>query len=143
MLNCERLPQINGAFGPKLKELELTGTQLHTLTLDAFEGIEGHELMLVVRGTSLRELPANFIDMFANVAHFSLDLRDNRLRHLGLGTLYNETQAGPWEWTGTRILKGTVRTKQSKKHWKQGPASFGQPFFGCFGTRTEGLGMKL
>ena len=105
-IELARPRQINGAFGPKLKELELTGTELHTLTLDAFEGIEGHELMLVVRGTSLEELPANFIDMFANVAHLSLDLRDNRLRRLDMEVFYNETEAGPWQWTGTGILKG-------------------------------------
>ena len=74
--------------------------------MDAFEGIEGHELMLVVRDTSLEELPVNFIDMFANVAHLSLDLRDNRLRHLGMEVFYNETESGPWQWTGTGILKG-------------------------------------
>ena len=30
--------QILGAFGPKLKELEITGEALHSITLDAFEG---------------------------------------------------------------------------------------------------------
>ena len=29
---------ISGAFGPKLKELEITGPNLRYLTLDAFEG---------------------------------------------------------------------------------------------------------
>ena len=30
--------QILGAFGPKLKEIEITGKALHSVTLDAFEG---------------------------------------------------------------------------------------------------------
>lgn len=31
--------QILGAFGPKLKEIIITGPNLHTLTADAFEGM--------------------------------------------------------------------------------------------------------
>ena len=62
--------------------------------------------MLVVRDTSVEELPLNFIDMFANVAHLSLDLRDNRLRRLDMEVFYNETENGPWQRTGTGILKG-------------------------------------
>ena len=30
--------QILGAFGPKLKEIEITGKDLQSITLDAFEG---------------------------------------------------------------------------------------------------------
>ena len=30
--------QILGAFGPKLKEIEITGKELQSITLDAFEG---------------------------------------------------------------------------------------------------------
>ena len=32
--------QILGAFGPKLKEIEITGDALHSITLDAFEGMK-------------------------------------------------------------------------------------------------------
>ena len=38
--------QILGAFGPKLKELELTGHNLTSVTLDAFEGKENELLHL-------------------------------------------------------------------------------------------------
>ena len=41
--------QILGAFGPKLRELELTGRHLDSVTLDAFEGIESYELLLTIR----------------------------------------------------------------------------------------------
>ena len=34
--------QILGAFGPKLKEIEISGEALHSITLDAFEGEKIH-----------------------------------------------------------------------------------------------------
>jgi hypothetical protein len=40
----------------KLKELEITGP-LHTVTMDAFEGIESYELKLSIRGTNIKSLP--------------------------------------------------------------------------------------
>jgi hypothetical protein len=52
--------QILGAFGPKLKELEITGP-LHTITMDAFEGIESYELKLSIRGTNVKSLPTGLI----------------------------------------------------------------------------------
>ncbi len=103
--------QILGAFGPKLKELELTGPALRELTLDAFEGVESYELLLVVRDTSLDRLPDDFLDMFSNVAHLSLDLRNNRLRGLAPEALYKNGSA--WERTGTRILQGTYTSRNA------------------------------
>ncbi len=43
------LLQILGAFGPKLRELELTGRNLTSVTMDAFEGIESYELLLTIK----------------------------------------------------------------------------------------------
>lgn len=40
--------QILGAFGPKLKELEITGP-VKRINLDAFEGIESYELLLTIK----------------------------------------------------------------------------------------------
>ena len=43
--------QILGAFGPKLKEIEITGP-LKEVTKDAFEGVENnYELLLAIRNT--------------------------------------------------------------------------------------------
>ncbi|XP_059082371.1 chaoptin-like isoform X2 [Tigriopus californicus] len=95
--------QILGAFGPKLKELEITGP-LKRLTLDAFEGIESYELLLTIRDTELHELPKGFHSMFKNVVHFSLDLRDNKLETFAPDALYQNGSA--WQRTGTRILQG-------------------------------------
>ena len=81
--------QILGAFGPKLRELEITGQSLHTVTLDAFDGIESQQLRLAIRGTRLKQLPRGFYKVFQNVAHLSLDLRDNRLETLSPEVLYH------------------------------------------------------
>jgi hypothetical protein len=40
-----------------LKELEITGP-VHTITVDAFEGIESYELKLAIRGTNVKTLPS-------------------------------------------------------------------------------------
>ena len=95
--------QILGAFGPKLKELEISGP-LRQVTLDAFEGIESYELLLTIKNTDLQSLPPGFISMFKNVVHLSLDLRDNKMEKLSADAFYkNGTE---WEKTGTRILQG-------------------------------------
>ena len=43
--------QILGAYGPKLRVLELTGPRLRRITMDAFEGIDSYELLLAIRDT--------------------------------------------------------------------------------------------
>ena len=56
--------QILGAFGPKLKEIEITGP-LTAVTLDAFEGVENnYELLLAIRNTKISSLPDGFHKMF-------------------------------------------------------------------------------
>jgi len=42
--------------------------------------------------------------MFSNVAHFTLDLSNNKLETLPADVLYEN--ASNWEHTGTQILKG-------------------------------------
>ena len=131
--------QILGAFGPKLKEIEITGTDLQSITLDAFEGtmslilsnivsvcfskipylyfnavyrivyiiigIESQELLLTIRGTSIKELPTGFYEMFKSVAHLSFDLRNNQFETLPADVFY-DTSERPWEQVGTKVIKG-------------------------------------
>ena len=128
--------QILGAFGPKLKEIEITGTHLQSITLDAFEGtmsliisdtgsvcfsylyfntvyrivyniigIESQELLLTIRGTSIKELPTGFYEMFKSVAHLSFDLRNNQFETLPADVFY-DTSERPWEQVGTKVIKG-------------------------------------
>ncbi len=47
---------------------------------------------------------SGFIKMFSNVAHFTLDLSNNKLETLPADVLYEN--ASNWEHTGTQILKG-------------------------------------
>jgi hypothetical protein len=105
--------QILGAFGPKLKELELTGPKLRRITIDAFEGIESYELLLSIHDTNLEAIPEDFYKMFKNVAHWSLDLSNNRLQTLPPNVLYpNGTN---WELRGTYILPGSYILNISPK----------------------------
>lgn len=96
--------QILGAFGPKLKEIEITGP-LKAVTLDAFEGVENnYELLLAIRNTNIDSLPEGFHKMFQNIVHFSLDIRDNKFESIPPAILYgNKTH---WEHTGTKALQG-------------------------------------
>lgn len=96
--------QIIGAVGPKLRELEITGP-IRKINPDAFEGIEGHELLLMIRNTLISDLPDGFVNLFKNVAHLSLDLRNNRIERLTPEVLYKN--GSEWERIGTRILQGT------------------------------------
>lgn len=98
--------QILGAFGPKLKEIEITGP-LKDVTLDAFEGVENnYDLLLAIRNTRIKSLPEGFHKMFKNIVHFSLDIRDNKFESLPPAILYgNKTH---WEHTGTKALQGEL-----------------------------------
>ena len=44
------------------------------------------------------------MDMFANVAHFSLDLRNNKMSSMSRSVFYNDSRL---EEKGTKILEGT------------------------------------
>ncbi len=96
--------QILGAFGPKLRRLELTGPTLREVTLDAFEGIESHELVLAIRGTGLQSLPDDFGELFKNVAHWSLDLSNNHMQVLKKTVFYKN--GTDWRDRGTSVLSG-------------------------------------
>ena len=93
-----------GAFGPKLKEIEITGP-LKAVTVDAFEGVENnYDLLLAIRNTEISSLPEGFHTMFKNIVHFSLDIRDNKFESIPPAILYgNKTH---WEHTGTKALQG-------------------------------------
>ncbi len=50
-----------------------------------------------------------FHKIFANIAHFSLDLRANRFETLDPVALYGNLT--PWELEGTKIMQGEYRKK--------------------------------
>ena len=51
--------------------------------------------------------------MFSNVAHFTLDLSNNKLETLPADVLYEN--ASTWEHKGTQILKGQLIIKTSNE----------------------------
>jgi hypothetical protein len=51
--------------------------------------------------------------MFSNVAHFTLDLSNNKLETLPADVLYDN--ASNWEHEGTQILKGSYGTVKTLK----------------------------
>ena len=53
---------------------------------------------------------SGFIKMFSNVAHFTLDLSNNKMERLPAEVLYEN--ATNWEHEGTQILKGKKSTDQ-------------------------------
>ncbi len=61
-------------------------------------------LYTAIRNTNVRSLPMGFHKIFANIAHFSLDLRANRFETLDPVALYGNLT--PWELEGTKIMQG-------------------------------------
>ncbi len=55
------------------------------------------------RDTNLTSLPLGFVELFSGVAHFSMDLRGNRMQEIDQRVFYNNTLM---EDRGTRILEG-------------------------------------
>jgi hypothetical protein len=97
-----------GAFTPRLRHLEITGSELRTIDAEAFEGTEGnYELGLQIRGTQIEELPAGLFAKLEKIPHLSLDLRDNKFSSLSPGTLYSNGTS--WENVGTRLISGKLR----------------------------------
>jgi hypothetical protein len=56
---------------------------------------------------------SGFIKMFSNVAHFTLDLSNNKLETLPADVLYDN--ASNWEHEGTQILKGSYQAVKTLK----------------------------
>ncbi len=63
--------------------------------------------MLNYNWTFFRSLPIGFIKMFSNVAHFTLDLSNNKLEKMEAEVLYENAQT--WEQIGTGVLKGGLK----------------------------------
>jgi hypothetical protein len=105
VLETSLTDQLTGAFSPRLRHVEITGSELRSIDSEAFEGIEeNHELVLQIRGTQIEELPAGLFAKLEKIPHLSLDLRDNKFSSLSPGTLYSNGTS--WENIGTRLISG-------------------------------------
>lgn len=107
VLESSLTDQLTGAFTPRLRHVEITGSELRNIDAEAFEGIEeNYEMVLQIRGTQIEELPAGLFAKLEKIPHLSLDLRDNRLSSLSPGTLYSNGTS--WENVGTRLISGKL-----------------------------------
>ncbi|KAK3859573.1 hypothetical protein Pcinc_034324 [Petrolisthes cinctipes] len=98
--------QITGAFGPKLKELHITGKNLRDIDSKTFRGFQNkHELLLSITDTSIQSLPDGLLTQLSDVAYLSLDLRRNKLKFLSPDVLYKKDSE--WENKGTTFVAGT------------------------------------
>lgn len=97
--------QLFGIFHSKLKEIEITGSNLRYVRKEALKGIEKtYDLMLRIRHTQIEDLPIGLFEGIHNVAHVSLDLSHNRLMSLSPAVLYSNITS--WDSIGTKLLDG-------------------------------------
>ncbi|UYV60684.1 GPRNNB1 [Cordylochernes scorpioides] len=94
--------QLQWTFGPRLRELAVTGRALRRVLPDAFLGLAAPELALRLSGTALRRLPDGLLRYLADVRFLTLDLRGNRLTSLEPEVL---SAGGPH---GTQHIPGTT-----------------------------------
>lgn len=71
--------QLQWTFGAKLRELTITGRNLQYVLPDAFVGLQTHELILRITGTSINHLPKELLKYLADIRYLTLDLRGNLL----------------------------------------------------------------
>ncbi|CAL4131218.1 unnamed protein product [Meganyctiphanes norvegica] len=99
--------QLSGAFGPKLKELHISGTNLKTIESKTFRGFQNkHELLLAISGTSIQSLPDGLLAHLSDVHFLSLDLRKNDLKFLNPHVLYEN--GSDWESIGTTFIAASL-----------------------------------
>nr|XP_045584572.1 chaoptin-like [Procambarus clarkii] len=97
--------QITGAFGPKLKELHITGRNLKDIDSKTFRGFQNkHELWLSITDTSIQSLPEGLLTQLSDVAYLTLDLSRNQLKFLNSDVLYEN--GSDWESKGTTFVAG-------------------------------------
>ncbi|CAL1267963.1 unnamed protein product [Larinioides sclopetarius] len=86
--------QIQSAFGTKLRELVITGSNLQRIFPDAFSGLSTHELTIRIKGTLVSEFPTGLLRYLIDVRFLTLDLRNNRLISMTQGVLAEFTRSG-------------------------------------------------
>ncbi|GFX79471.1 uncharacterized protein TNCV_824601 [Trichonephila clavipes] len=87
--------QVQRAFGTKLRELVITGSNLRTILPDAFAGLTTHELIIRISGTLVSKFPDGLLRYLPDVRYLTLDLRHNQLTSMDPGVLAAMTKDGP------------------------------------------------
>ncbi|KFM57655.1 Chaoptin, partial [Stegodyphus mimosarum] len=86
--------QVQRAFGTKLRELVITGSNLQRILPDAFSGLSTHELTIRISGTMVSKFPDGLLRYLPDVRYLTLDLRNNQLTTMGPGVLAAVTRDG-------------------------------------------------
>ncbi|GIX91851.1 chaoptin [Caerostris extrusa] len=86
--------QIQSAFGTKLRELIISGSNLRRIFPDALSGLSTYELTIRIRGTLVTEFPTGLLKYLSDVRFLTLDLRNNQLRTMAPNVLAEVTRSG-------------------------------------------------
>ncbi|GIY61103.1 chaoptin [Caerostris darwini] len=100
--------QVQRAFGTKLRELVITGSNLRTILPDAFAGLTTHELTIRISGTLVSKFPDGLLRYLPDVRYLTLDLRHNRLTTMDPGVLAAVTRDGPVAYQTQHITGGVL-----------------------------------
>ncbi|KFM75099.1 Chaoptin, partial [Stegodyphus mimosarum] len=86
--------QVQRAFGTKLRELVITGSNLQRILPDAFAGLSTHELTIRISGTLVNKFPDGLLRYLPDVRYLTLDFRNNQLTTMGPEVLAAVTKEG-------------------------------------------------
>ncbi|GFQ66391.1 hypothetical protein TNCT_671951 [Trichonephila clavata] len=86
--------QVQSAFGTKLRELVITGSNIQRIFPDAFSGLITHELAIRIRGTLVSVFPTGLLRYLSDVRFLTLDLRNNQLTTMIPEVLAEVTRSG-------------------------------------------------
>ncbi|XP_046740818.1 chaoptin-like [Diprion similis] len=99
--------QIENVFSKQLKELTITGSDLQTVTSEAFSTIEGGELILRIKNTRVQRFQSDiFLSLTKRLSQLTLDLRDNHINELSPSIIYGNLS---WEAVGTNMVAGGLQ----------------------------------
>lgn len=99
--------QIYNTFTKQLRELTITGYNLEMISPDAFSSIEGGDLILRIKDTSVRRLQSDiFLSLTKHLSQLTLDLRNNHINELSPSVIYGNLS---WEAVGTNMVAGGLQ----------------------------------
>ncbi|XP_058981157.1 chaoptin isoform X2 [Musca domestica] len=108
----------------KLHLVELYGTNIQTISPDAFEGLaRNQKLQVKISHTKISDLPPGIFYPLRLVPHLSIDISDNKINALAADSFYpNKTY---WDTVGTRSIIGGLQTSNNPLECECGLVWFG------------------
>ncbi|XP_014236581.1 chaoptin-like [Trichogramma pretiosum] len=107
MMETELTDQLHRSFSKQLRELTITGQNLHFIAADAFATIEGAELVLRIKDTQVQKFQSDiFLSLTKQMSSLTLDLRNNHINELSPSVIYGNLS---WESVGTNMVSGGLQ----------------------------------